>query len=108
MILFSQFFDKFFGLKQTNASEYNNRGNIKSICGDCSGAILDYNKAIEINPNYAQAYYNLGIAERHLKFKKSINLIDSKTAEPNPGYINEDNTNEKSKYLLGEKKWNIP
>ncbi len=34
---------------------------------DYAGAIDDYNKAIELNPNYAIAYYNRGGAKYDLK-----------------------------------------
>ncbi|WP_341532336.1 tetratricopeptide repeat protein (plasmid) [Nostoc sp. UHCC 0302] len=34
--------------------------------GDFRGAITDYNQAIKINPNYANAYYNRGIARDDL------------------------------------------
>ncbi|PLZ90022.1 hypothetical protein CEN44_11785 [Fischerella muscicola CCMEE 5323] len=30
--------------------------------GDPKGAIADYNSAIKINPNFAQVYYNRGLA----------------------------------------------
>ena len=39
---------------------YFNRAIDKRDEGDYYGAISDYNKAIEINPNYAFAYYNRG------------------------------------------------
>ena len=34
---------------------------------DYKGAIADYTKAIEIDPNYADAYNNRGIAKDELK-----------------------------------------
>ena len=34
--------------------------------GDYYGAIADYTKAIELNPDDAAAYYNRGIAKRSL------------------------------------------
>jgi len=40
-----------------------NKANLK----DHYGAIADYNKAIEIDPNYASAYYNRGISKSNLK-----------------------------------------
>ena len=36
---------------------YNNRGIAKGKLQDYRGAIQDYNKAIELNPNYVDAYY---------------------------------------------------
>ncbi|HGY5545329.1 MAG TPA: tetratricopeptide repeat protein, partial [Prochlorococcus sp.] len=35
----------------------------KGKSGDLQGAIADYSKAIEINPQYANAYKNRGIAK---------------------------------------------
>jgi len=40
--------------------------------GDYDKAIADYNKAIEIDPKYAQAYYNYGFAYNKLgEFSKA-------------------------------------
>ena len=49
--------------KDSNASTYNKRGAAKDDLKDYNGAISDYTKAIEINPNYANAYYNRGISK---------------------------------------------
>jgi protein O-mannosyl-transferase len=43
------------------AVAYNNRGLEKKAISDVSGALLDYNKALQINPNYAEAYSNRGL-----------------------------------------------
>lgn len=40
----------------------NNRGNAYYYKGQYDRAIEDYNKAIELNPNYTYAYYNRGLA----------------------------------------------
>ncbi len=42
------------------ARPYFNRGNAYSDQGDFIQAVSDYNKAIEINPDYPEAYYNRG------------------------------------------------
>jgi protein O-mannosyl-transferase len=39
---------------------YNNRGLVKNDLGDKQGALDDYNKAIEINENFADAFNNRG------------------------------------------------
>ena len=44
------------------AEEDNSRGNTYYNQGNLPQAISDFNKAIEINPNYAEAYYNRGLA----------------------------------------------
>jgi len=45
------------------AEEYFNSGSDKHNLKDYNGAISDYNKAIEINPNLAVAYYNRAISK---------------------------------------------
>ena len=50
-----------------SAEFYTNRGNKKGVSGDHYGAISEYNKAIEINPNYDSAYANRGATKMNLK-----------------------------------------
>ncbi len=60
---------------------YFNRGNAKYELEDYRGAIADYSKAIEINPNDADAYGNRGIAMIKLGQKDSGCLDLSKAGE---------------------------
>ena len=48
------------------AKEYFTSGLNNSENGDYYGAISDYTKAIELNPNDAEAYYNRGNSKRKL------------------------------------------
>ncbi len=66
---------------------YFNRGWNKDGIGDHYGAISDYTKAIEINPQYYKAYYNRGLAKRKIgddkggcdDYKKAISLGNEQT-----------------------------
>ncbi|HBE16890.1 MAG TPA: hypothetical protein DDW51_04565, partial [Cyanobacteria bacterium UBA11367] len=49
---------------------YYNRGVARSALGDKEGAIADYNQAIDINPNDAEAYNNRGVARSALGDKE--------------------------------------
>jgi tetratricopeptide (TPR) repeat protein len=44
------------------------------------GAIADYTKAIEINPNYGEAYYNRGLSRLALGQKNKSTLEDFQKA----------------------------
>ena len=68
---------------------YYNRGNAKGELKDYQGAIVDYTKAIEINPQYVDAYANRGIyreAVNDLKgacvdWRKAVELGDERSAK---------------------------
>ncbi len=52
--------------KNPEAYSYSNRGIVKSDSGDKKGAIIDYDQAIKLNPNFSTAYSNRGIAKFEL------------------------------------------
>ena len=72
-----------------SADDYLNRGNSKYHRRDYQGAITDFNKAIEINPQYANAYKNRGIAKYKSKdnqvackdYKRAVSLGHQSTAQ---------------------------
>jgi len=52
-----------FAVGQNTAEKYFESGLAKAKLGDYSGAIVDYTKAIEIDPNYADACVGRGAAK---------------------------------------------
>jgi tetratricopeptide (TPR) repeat protein len=48
------------GIAPQDAKAYNNRGFAKSKLGDQKGAITDFDTAIKIDPQYAEAYFYRG------------------------------------------------
>jgi len=71
-------------------------GNIKLKIDFYSGAIFDYDKAIELDNNYSNAYRNRGIAKMGLgqkdnaclDFHRAVALGDSKASELINKYCN--------------------
>src|SRR3989339_820394 len=48
-----------------SAEAWLTQGNVLNECKAYKEAIIAYNKAVEINPDYAEAYNNRGIAEKN-------------------------------------------
>ena len=75
------------------AEEYVNSGNQKDDAKDYNGAISDYTKAIELNPDTAVAYSNRGNSKSNLKdyngaisdYTKAIELTPASNAYFNRG-----------------------
>jgi len=54
---------------------YNNRGNAYTAKGEYERAVQDYDQSIKLNPNYARAFNNRGVA-----YQKKVTTIErSKT-----------------------------
>lgn len=70
------------------AVAYNNRGNVYQNMGNHQQAIIDYTKAIEIDPRYAIAYNNRGsiydTIGAHMQAIDDYNMA----IKLNPGYLN--------------------
>ena len=73
---------------QNPTDAYFNRGLAKYNLGDNLGAIVNYNKAIELNPNYAHAYNNRGLAKYELGDNQGAIVNYNKAIELNPNYTN--------------------
>ena len=74
-------------VESRDAGFYNNRGIAKAEKGQYDQAILDYNKAIEIDPKYAEAYNNRGRVYR-LKGQYDQAVLDyNKAIEIDPKYV---------------------
>ncbi len=76
-------------ISQNSARSYWQRGVKKEISGDYEGAVADFTKAIEIDPNYAPAYDSRGIAHFRLGNNVELALADfSKAIEIDPENVN--------------------
>jgi len=75
------------GCAEMEANSYFNRALTYGKKGQHDQAIADYNKAIEINPGYAMAYYNRGSAYAIGTGQYDQAIADyNKAIEINPGY----------------------
>lgn len=72
--------------EKEEAELYYKNGNTKYNLNDFKGAILDYSKAIELNPQYTIVYYNRGVAKHDLKNYIGAILDYNKAIKLNPQY----------------------
>ena len=68
------------------AEEYNDKGIAKYNLKDYTGAIADFNKTIQLNPDYVVAYFNRGFAKHSLKDYTGAISDYNKTIQLNPDY----------------------
>jgi tetratricopeptide (TPR) repeat protein/S1-C subfamily serine protease len=90
--------------REEKAWAYSSRGNFKSGLGDKKGAMLDYDKAITINPRFDMAYVNRGIVKSELGDKKGAILDYDKAITINPRYTEAYVNRGADKAELGDKK----
>ena len=69
------------------AEEYLNLGNENYQTGNCSAAIVDYNKAIKLNPGFAEAYFRRGNAKYELAHYPDAIVDYNKSIELNPNSV---------------------
>jgi len=65
---------------------YSNRGTVYASADQFDGAITNYNRAIKLNPNFADAYNHRGIAYRNLGQLKQAICDYTKAIELKPNY----------------------
>jgi tetratricopeptide (TPR) repeat protein len=65
----------------SGAQAHFDMGNAKAESGNAQGAVLDYDKAIELNPKFAEAYEKRGLEKLKLNLKEQACLDLSKAGE---------------------------
>jgi tetratricopeptide (TPR) repeat protein/S1-C subfamily serine protease len=89
--------------KQPQAYTYNNRGNAKSDLGNHQAAIVDYDRAIALNPKYTQAYSNRGAAKSALGNHQAAIIDLDRAIALNPKFTYAYNNRGLAKSDLGNK-----
>ena len=86
ILLFIVFSLNFFVSYSQTANDYYDRGNAKQELKEYKAAITDYDKAIELNPNFTEAYSKRGNVKSLLQEYKEAILDYDKAIELNPNY----------------------
>ncbi|UXE60568.1 MAG: tetratricopeptide repeat protein [Woronichinia naegeliana WA131] len=85
------------------AKEWFNLGYNKGQSGDYQGAIADYNQAIQIKPDYAEAYLNRGSAKSNLGDKQGAIADYNQAIQIKPDYAEAYLNRGSAKSNLGDK-----
>ncbi|MFP5471021.1 MAG: tetratricopeptide repeat protein [Bacteroidia bacterium] len=75
------YLDRAANLEPNNSYRYSSRAFIKAALGDVQGGIEDYEKCIELDPEDAIAYNNLGMLQEQLGYKKQAENTFKKADE---------------------------
>lgn len=84
------------------ASVLFSKGYVKWYLGDLNGALLDYNRAIELKPDYAFAFNNRGCVKEYLGDLNGALLDYNRTTELNPDNANAFNSKGNVKQWLDD------
>ena len=84
-----------------------NRGVAKAQLKEYSEAIADYDKAIELDPNFAEAYYARGLTYRELGKEEEAKKDFKKAQELDPTLIFQEETKKAKKEVREEVKEEI-
>ncbi|MEY3870880.1 MAG: hypothetical protein RLZZ338_4774 [Cyanobacteriota bacterium] len=87
-----------------NALAYYNQGAVRDDLGDKQGALADYNKAIELQPDLADAYINRGAVRSELGDTKGAIADFNKAIELQPDLAQAYNNRGAVRSELGDKK----
>ena len=85
-LLFIVFSLNFYTSYSQDANDYYDRGNAKQELKEYKAAITDYDKAIELNPNFTEAYSKRGNVKFFLQEYQEAILDYDKAIELNPNY----------------------
>ncbi len=85
-----------------DAKYYSESGNTKFNTGDYAGALIDYNKALKLNPKDAMTYYNRGKAKFNLGKVPDAVKDYSKAIKLEPGFISAYDKRGEAEAILGD------
>ena len=77
-------------------------GYAKIIQSDYAGAMADSSRAIELDPDNAQAYYTRGVANSNLGDHRGAIADCNRAIEIDPGYANAYNNRGNAKFVLDD------
>ena len=85
-----------------DAKYYSENGNTKFNTGDYAGALMDYNKALALNPKDAMTYYNRGKAKFNLGKIPDAVKDYSRAIKLEPGFISAYDKRGEAEEALGD------